>query len=393
MRRVTRRFVSLGLATTLMLSVGACGKTEPATQGATESTEAATEAATTTEAVAKAEPIEGNIIDNPYFEEEDVSMWSIECGTSKISAGSDSAEAAEGYGYYGIIDRDPASSSPYDCFAQDVTAELQSGVTYDYEFYAKLSADYEGAPDDQRTVDFAPYLTVDGQTTYLGSYSGEITGIPSQALKPGEWTRFAGTFTPKFAGNLDKAVIRVIEQGTDYGNGVCVKGDYYITGFSLVPEEGSGELAGIETDIPDLRSVVASADGLGEDAICGTCFGNAEINDQNLIDLVEKHFNAVTLENELKMDCMFGYNNDAPPAGSIHEEELNGEKIQVPTIDHSRTDAVLDKIVEWNEANPDKKIRVRGHVLVWHSQAPEWFFHVDYDKNNDYVTADEMNKT
>lgn len=398
MKKVTRGIVSLGLAASLVFSACSCGNTaENTTAAATEAvTEAPTEA-TSADAVevAKAEPVEGNLLKNPYFEEDDVSVWAIECGASTITAGSDAAEAAEGYGCYGKIDRDPATSSPYDCFAQDVTAEIKSGVTYNYEFYAKLSADYEGAPEEQRTVDFAPYITVDGQTNYLGSYSGEITGIPSQPLKPGEWTRFAGTFTPKFTGNLDKCVIRIIEQGTDYGNGTCVKGDYYVTGLSLVPEGGVNEAvadAGIETDIPDLRSVVASADGLGEDAICGTCFGNAEINDQNLIDLVEKHFNAVTLENELKMDCMFGYNNDAPPAGSIHEEELNGETIMVPTIDHSRTDAVLDIIVAWNEAHPDKKIRVRGHVLVWHSQAPEWFFHEDYDKNNEYVSAEEMDK-
>ena len=31
------------------------------------------------------------------------------------------------------------------------------------------------------------------------------------------------------------------------------------------------EAAGIETDIPGLRDVVASADGLGEDAIVGAC--------------------------------------------------------------------------------------------------------------------------
>ena len=89
------------------------------------------------------------------------------------------------------------------------------------------------APADQRVVDFAPYITVDGQTTYLGSYSSEITGNPSETLEPGEWTKFSGTFTPSFSGKAEKAVIRIIEQGTDYGNGTCVKGDYILQELSL----------------------------------------------------------------------------------------------------------------------------------------------------------------
>ncbi|MBR4169530.1 MAG: hypothetical protein IKR47_07375, partial [Lachnospiraceae bacterium] len=39
------------------------------------------------------------------------------------------------------------------------------------------------------------------------------------------------------------------------------------------------EEAGIQTDIPDLRSVVASADGLGEDAIVGACLGSKAADD------------------------------------------------------------------------------------------------------------------
>ena len=142
----------------------------------------------------------------------------------------------------------------------------------------------------------------------------------------------------------------------------------------------------VHTDIPDLYKTVAGKDGLGEDAV------EDEITDEKLMQLVTKHFNAVTLENELKPDAMFGYNNASPAAGSIHKEDLNGEQIDVPTLDHSRADKMLDQIAEWNKKNPDHKIRVRGHVLVWHSQTPEWFFHEGYDKTKDYVSKDVMNK-
>lgn len=150
------------------------------------------------------------------------------------------------------------------------------------------------------------------------------------------------------------------------------------------------EEAGIQTDIPDLRSVVASADGLGEDAIVGACLGSKAADDDKYMALIGKHFNAVTLENELKPDALFGYNNDAPPANSIHEETFEGNTIEVPTLDFSRADRILDKITAWNADYPDRPIKVRGHVLVWHSQTPEWFFHEGYDKKAPYVTKDVM---
>ena len=65
----------------------------------------------------------------------------------------------------------------------------------------------------------------------------------------------------------------------------------------------------------------------------------------------------------------------------------NGE-----SMDFSRADAMADKILEWNAANPDKKIRIRGHVLVWHSQTQEWFFHENYDISKPYVDKETMNR-
>lgn len=44
----------------------------------------------------------------------------------------------------------------------------------------------------------------------------------TKTLKAGEWTKYEGTFKiPKAA---DQVVIRIIEQGTNYGQGDCVKG-------------------------------------------------------------------------------------------------------------------------------------------------------------------------
>jgi len=326
--------------------------------------------------------IEGeNIIKNGNFDEADLSMWSAEQGESKITT----AEADEAiFGdvkTYGVIN---SRTRPFDCFGQDVTDVVTNGNTYAFSFYVMLSDDYEGAPADQRQVDFAPYITSGGNTSYLGSYSPELTGTVSQQLTPGKWTRFEGTFKVAAAGDLDQVVIRLLEQGTDYGEGDCVKGEYYVTGVSLIDMNISS--ASIEKSIPNLRDV--AKEDFGDDFIMGTSISGSEINDKVLMELVTKHFNGITLGNELKPDAMFNYSNEKCPG--TETVTFNGGSMEVPKMDFSRAEVYLDYLLTWNEEHPDTQIKVRGHVLTWHSQTPEWFFHEDYDASKPYVSPDVM---
>ena len=336
-----------------------------------------------------------NIIkDGDFASDEAADSWNASAGKSTITVGTEESEIGDsGLKTYGVINRDPATATSGDCFSQDITNAVERGEEYQYSFWAKLSDVYKDAPEEQRNVDFAPFYVAGGEATYLGSYStGVLSGEITKTLTAGEWTKFSGTFNvPKTA---EQIVIRIIEQGTNYGQGECVKGAYCVTGVSM--KKITQPKPEIEKDIPDWKTSVTES--LGNDSIAGTAIMSNEISDDTLMELVEKHFNAVTFGNELKPDALFNYQIDgnSVPTKNITFEN---EELQVPVVndagdslDFSRADAMADKILEWNNAHPDQKIRIRGHVLVWHSQTQEWFFHENYDITKPYVNKETMNR-
>lgn len=336
-----------------------------------------------------------NIIkDGDFASNEAAASWNASVGNSKITVEEEENEIGDsGLKTYGVINRDPATATSGDCFSQDITDAVELGEEYQYSFWAKLSDVYKDAPEEQRNVDFAPFYVSGGEATYLGSYStGVLSGEITKTLTAGEWTKFSGTFNvPKTA---DQIVIRIIEQGTNYGQGDCVKGAYCVTGVSM--KKITRPKPEIEKDIPEWKTSVTES--LGNDSIAGTAIMLSEISDDTLMELVEKHFNEVTFGNELKPDALFNYQIDgnSVPTKTITFE---GEELQVPVVndagdslDFSRADAMADKILEWNNAHPDQKIRIRGHVLVWHSQTQEWFFHENYDITKPYVNKETMNR-
>ena len=332
-----------------------------------------------------------NIIDNGDFLNQDFSSWSASLGGATITAESVGDGADIGVTTCGAITRSNDSSKSYECFAQDITGKVSEGEEYEFSFWAKLSDDYnKELKDSQKTVQFQPYYVNENDKEVYDT-TGLISGTSAQVLEAGKWTKFEGTY--KIPSSAKKVVIRILEQGDWQDQNSCIMGKYYVANVSM--KKITKPKPEIEKDIPDWKASVTES--LGPGSIAGTAIMSSEITDDTLMELVEKHFNAVTFGNELKPDALFNYQLDS----SIKTKKINfnGSELEVPVVndakdslDFSRADAMADKILDWNKAHPEQKIRIRGHVLVWHSQTQEWFFHENYDITKPYVDKETMNR-
>lgn len=108
-------------------------------------------------------------------------------------------------------------------------------------------------------------------------------------------------------------------------------------------------------------------------------FGGAmmasELGSQATKDLVLKHYNSITFGNELKPDSVLVQSKCQELAQAGNEGDV------AVSIDSARS--LLNFCQENN-------IPVRGHVLVWHSQTPDWFFKEGYSNDGAFVSKEVM---
>jgi len=181
----------------------------------------------------------------------------------------------------------------------------------------------------------------------------------SKAVSQGEWVKIPDT---KFSFSADMKDVQIYIESND-------KVDLYVDDFSLT----EGPSYSIQKDIPSLKDVYNGYFKVG------TAVTAAELAPNATKDLIRKHFNSLTLGNELKPENML----DQKACQKYLKENDDNTVPQVGLQGSAKI--ILDFAKENN-------IPVRGHTLVWHSQTPTWFFKDDYTMDGDWVSKDVMLK-
>ena len=125
----------------------------------------------------------------------------------------------------------------------------------------------------------------------------------------------------------------------------------------------------IQQDIPSLKDVYSPYFKIGG------AVTTSELAPKSAQDLIKKHYNSLTPGNELKPESILD-------KAACQELAAQGDDTN-PQVDISSAREILDFC-------RDNNISVRGHVLVWHSQTPDWFFKENYDDDADWVTKEVM---
>ncbi len=129
----------------------------------------------------------------------------------------------------------------------------------------------------------------------------------------------------------------------------------------------------IQEDIASLKDIYA------DDFKIGCAVASAEFTQGATKDLILKHYNSVTIGNELKPEAVLDQ------SATLAYMEANGGDQTNPQISLKQAASML-KFCEENNLD------LRGHVLVWHSQTPDWFFKENYDASADFVSPEIMDK-
>ncbi len=217
----------------------------------------------------------------------------------------------------------------------------------------------------QDSLDSANFMisvahTASGMETYENLAFG--------TAKKGEWARLKGTYT---AGAFSRFVLYVETTGADTL-------DFEIRNFTVTAPEGEPEPKPTEApmviedaeNIPSLKEIYADRFDFGSAA------PQMVFRDPKWMNLMKEQFSILTPENEMKPDSVLDV-----AASKKLVQETGDETSAAVRFDAAKA------LLRFAQSNG---LKVHGHVLIWHSQTPEAFFHEGYDPKKPFVTREVM---
>lgn len=199
-------------------------------------------------------------------------------------------------------------------------------------------------------------------TMYCG---GKYYGVGSGELTRGEWGEITGSLVVPSGVSLSDAILFFETPWTAEPSAEQDLMDVYVDDVKafLVPFCDTG-------DYPSLKELYKDQFRIG------LAVPDAVLNTPEYSRLFSRQCNSMTMENEMKPAYIM---DEATSKSNLSEYK-----------EHAALNFNAYKTgLEYAKRNG---IAVRGHVLVWHSQTPDWFFYENYDTGGKRADRDLMLK-
>ncbi|PYG01682.1 endo-1,4-beta-xylanase [Georgenia satyanarayanai] len=219
-------------------------------------------------------------------------------------------------------------TSQGDGIGLDLTGRVETGTTYEVTAWVKMAAG-----EDTDDIWLSMQRTTDGADAF--DTVAQVPGVTSS-----DWTEVTATFTMPAA---DSARIYF---ETSYNTGG--DGDFLVDDVTIRAQDSTGieDLTPLQDTVPfPVGVAIDRRETLGDSA-----------------DLTTRHFTQVTGENHMKPEAWY----DDEGTFRMHPEAA--------------------AIMDFAQA---EDLDVYGHVLVWHSQTPAWFFQ---DEGGEPLTTSEADQ-
>ncbi|MCR4733550.1 MAG: endo-1,4-beta-xylanase [Treponema sp.] len=199
-------------------------------------------------------------------------------------------------------------------------------------------------------------------------------GVPTLVQKKvptGEWTKLSGEAAVPLGENKS---LYISASGLSLADMTIYLKDFEVS----IAGDGIGSAEAVPVswlDAPKLKDAYKDDFEFGLAVTLNGCLNTADV-----MQGLERHVTSVTMGNEFKPDFLFNW---AKPSDFVDFVAEDGKTYKVPgNVPIFRNMDTCMNIVKGIGA------KLRGHVLVWHSQTPHWFFTKDFTNNKDAELVD-----